>query len=1080
MNRMITAFVGILLLLAGCADEHGGVTPELSQLNNRGVATMGQFRYNDAAEIFAQAVERFPDNLDVRVNLAIAVINRQDKGDDDRALSILNDVIERDSDHLRALYMLGILYFNAGDIRRATPFFERVTQEDSDDAYAFYFLGQCYLQLDRPQNAFDAHVRASELDRRLRSAFYGAFASARRIGKRNAARQNLARYRRQANDPQSRLAEIKYTRMGEKATAKLLGSGSGSGSKQQERPDGELFGTPIRVSTISADRAWAVWLGEGRYGVIALTSGRTRWLEGKPDALREVNDHPLAGVLQVRAVGFGDVNNDGLVDAYMARTGTNRFWQQTAGGAWVEMGEELEVAGENLDSLDVKLFDADHDGDLDIFVANTGGPNELYNNNRDGTFAPLAIDNGLTGMVPNSRSVIVEDLDNDRDLDIAVINARTPNEVFLNDRTWEYHEGGPPWSNWTQTRLRAAIAIDVLGHGAVRFFGIDNDGTVARWALRQRRWEPRPIDTPLDGEADRLVFQDFNGNGRAEFLVASDNEWVIGAVSDLDRAIKVQKSRFLTLINPAAGRGPGVLVSDEDGIHYLPPGPGRLPFIDLLFSGKDEAGEGMRSNGSGIGSRALVHTESGYSSVSTLANDSASGQVWQPLSVGLRGRPVADFIEVVWPDGVYQTELDLKPGLHVLRETQRQLSSCPVLFAWNGTTFEFVSDILGVGGIGNLVAPGQYATPRPRESFQLPPGLPALRGDRFVLSITEPMEEVAMIDHVELEAIDMPPGLELTLDERAATGAPQATGEARYYDKLIAPVAATANGQDVSAEVSTVDRRAVTLPAVDPRYLGLLEKPLELEFRFDQDLSLLSDPMLVFDGWIEYGYAQTVFAAWQSNRTYDSVTLYGRKPGGEWQLLLPSFGYPAGMPRQGSVPIAGMPPGTSELKLVTNQQIYWDRLAVAQGVSASDSVRVHRLPVDQAKVRRIGFPRRTMNDQRAPSFDYDDRLTFWDVRYPAGAYTALGAGLELVEQQDDALAVIGPGDTLEIAFRDNLPALEDGWSRRFVLKTVGWCKDMDLYTEDSGSVGPLPMLGKGSIAQSRLHERYNTRYLSGH
>ena len=67
---------------------------------------------------------------------------------------------------------------------------------------------------------------------------------------------------------------------------------------------------------------------------------------------------------------------------------------------------------------------------------------------------------------------------------------------------------------------------------------------------------------------------------------------------------------------------------------------------------------------------------------------------------------------VDWPDGVYQTELSLATGeLQRVVETQRQLASCPVLFAWNGERFQFISDVLGVGGIGFAIGPNEYAEP---------------------------------------------------------------------------------------------------------------------------------------------------------------------------------------------------------------------------------------------------------------------------------------------------------------------------------------------------------------------------------
>ena len=36
------------------------------------------------------------------------------------------------------------------------------------------------------------------------------------------------------------------------------------------------------------------------------------------------------------------------------------------------------------------MFDADHEGDLDLLLVRTDGPNELLNNNGDGTFRAIA------------------------------------------------------------------------------------------------------------------------------------------------------------------------------------------------------------------------------------------------------------------------------------------------------------------------------------------------------------------------------------------------------------------------------------------------------------------------------------------------------------------------------------------------------------------------------------------------------------------------------------------------------------------------------------------------------------------
>jgi hypothetical protein len=127
------------------------------------------------------------------------------------------------------------------------------------------------------------------------------------------------------------------------------------------------------------------------------------------------------------------------------------------------------------------------------------------------------------------------------------------------------------------------------------------------------------------------------------------------------------------------------------------------------------------------------------------------------LSIGTGGRPAIDFVAVTWSDGVFQSELALSPGLHSSVETERQLSSCPVLFAFDGRHFAFVTDVLGVGGIGTPTSPGVYDAPHPRESVLLPDGLLASRNGRYELKISERWRKWRP-GQVRLVAYDLPPG----------------------------------------------------------------------------------------------------------------------------------------------------------------------------------------------------------------------------------------------------------------------------------------------------------------------------------
>ena len=260
-----------------------------------------------------------------------------------------------------------------------------------------------------------------------------------------------------------------------------------------------------------------------------------------------------------------------------------------------------------------------------------------------------------------------------------------------------------------------------------------------------------------------------------------------------------------------------------------------------------------------------------------------------------------------WSDGVLQTEMDLESGerLTSIAETQRQLSSCPVLFSWDGEAWVFVSDFLGVGGIGYALGPGQYNEPRPWERFMMPPTSLAPSDGRLVLKVGEPMEEIAYLDAARLVAYDLPPGWLMTVDERMAILGPEPTGDPIFARRAIAPVhAVNDRGEDVTDTVLATDLRAAPVGDLDLRFIGRLESEHRLTLVFDEDLDRLGDNLvLIADGWVEYPYSQTNFAAWQASADYRAPSLEARGADGSWTLIFEQFGYPAGMPRQMALPL---------------------------------------------------------------------------------------------------------------------------------------------------------------------------------
>ena len=245
----------------------------------------------------------------------------------------------------------------------------------------------------------------------------------------------------------------------------------------------------------------------------------------------------------------------------------------------------------------------------------------------------------------------------------------------------------------------------------------------------------------------------------------------------------------------------------------------------------------------------------------------------------------------------------------ILAENNRKTGSCPVLFTWNGERFVCLGDFLGGGGLGYLVAPGVYSQPDRDEAVAI--AADQLRAEQgvFRLSVTEPMDEVAYLDHLTLDVVDRPPGVSATPDERFAPTGPRPTGELLAWRTTIEPVRATdLDGRDMTETLRRWDRRTVdTLPqaatagSATPRSTGS-SSTSATGCRGSARATRWSS------AWPAGSSTPTRRPTTPRRRPASRSSprrSSGRRDDGTWELIEPHAGYPAGLPRLTTLDLTG-------------------------------------------------------------------------------------------------------------------------------------------------------------------------------
>ena len=116
----------------------------------------------------------------------------------------------------------------------------------------------------------------------------------------------------------------------------------------------------------------------------------------------------------------------------------------------------------------VSMGDVDGDGLVDVFLARTEGCSALYRNLGNWKFEDIAIAAGVGACSRHSTGSALADVDGDGDLDLVLLTTTGPNAIFINDGHAKFAE-------------RRDLGLDTVGRGSttVTMADVNGDGRLA-------------------------------------------------------------------------------------------------------------------------------------------------------------------------------------------------------------------------------------------------------------------------------------------------------------------------------------------------------------------------------------------------------------------------------------------------------------------------------------------------------------------------------------------------------------------------------------------------------------------------
>ena len=301
--------------------------------------------------------------------------------------------------------------------------------------------------------------------------------------------------------------------------------------------------------------------------------------------------------------------------------------------------------------LGLAIADYDHDGWMDILLANDSIPEFLFHNKGNGTFEEVGVASGVgldgSGATFAGMGVDFEDYNNDGWPDVVITDlANQKYALYTNagDGTFDYS---------TVTSGLGAISFLHSAWG-VRFMDFDNDGWKDLFIVQSHVMDTIQVNEPhLRYRESPLLLWNDKGKKFVDVSAVSgevfQQKWAARgmAIGDLDNDGKVD-----------------VVVTENDGPAWILRNktPTHNHWITLQLTG-------VKSNRDGIGARIIITTAEGrqYATVTTAGSYQSSGD--KRAHFGLGSATLVTEAQITWPSGITQVLKNL-PADQILIVTE--------------------------------------------------------------------------------------------------------------------------------------------------------------------------------------------------------------------------------------------------------------------------------------------------------------------------------------------------------------------------------------------------------------------------